>query len=177
VGFRAPSAADLTLGLGEWLADQPGDGGRYRDPPLSAEHATGEIEAASLDAFRQVLARSLEDESDLATFIGQFMSRFRQAHEPLPTPSAAAASTLERALDSTRNTTTHWVTHPWARFAWVRIDEQSARLFASGRKHRCTPAFAEWVCRGAGSLPVPGPIDLSCLEQLARSGHLIPEHA
>ncbi len=175
VGFRAPSAADLALGLGEWLADQPRDGGRYRDPPLSAEHATGEIDAASLDAFRLLLERSLGDDVGLATFIGQFMSRYRQAHEPLPIPGDTAASKLDRLLDAANTTTTRWVTHPWARFAWLRAGDGSARLFASGQEHRCTPAFAEWVCGGAGTLAAPTPLDQRCLEQLARSGHLIPE--
>ena len=177
VGFRAPSAADLALGLGEWLADQPDDGGRFRDPPLIAEPATGEIEATSLDAFRQLLDRSLADDADLGTFIGQFMSRFRQAHEPLPIPGGAAAAKLDRALASADSATTRWAAHPWARFAWIRDAGPSVRLFASGQEHRCTPAFAEWVCQGAGTLPVPGPLDRRCLEQLAHRGHLIPESA
>ena len=91
------------------------------------------------------------------------------------TSGESAASNLGRLLDTAHTATTRWVTHPWARFAWLRTGDGSARLFASGQELRSTPAFAEWGCRGAGTLPVPAPLDQRCLERLARSGHLIPE--
>ena len=174
VGFRAPSAADLALALGEWLADRPGDGGRYRDPPLATGGPTGEIDRAAQTRFRDLLGGILEDESELATFIGEFMSRFRQAHEPLPVPGNDAAAARKLALASAESMVTHWVPHPWARFAWIRTGKDTARLFASGQAHACTPGFAEWVCRGAGDLPPPEAPDRECLERLAHSGHLIP---
>jgi 50S ribosomal protein L16 3-hydroxylase len=174
VGFRAPSAADLALGLGEWLADRTGDGGRYRDPMLAAAPATGEIDSAALERFRTLLASTLEQDEALAGFIGQFMSRYRQAHEPLPIPGEDGRAALESALLEAHSTTTDWITHPWARFAWVRANDDTARLFASGREYACTPGFAEWVCRGAGAIDAPAGVDRTCLTALARNGHLIP---
>jgi 50S ribosomal protein L16 3-hydroxylase len=176
VGFRAPSAADLALGLGEWLAGRPGDGGRYRDPPLTANRACGEIEPSDLEGFRQLLTAVTTEPGDFAAFVGQFISRFRQAHEPLPIPGDTAQAALEAALAASKRMPTHWVAHPWARWAWVRGAGDTARLFASGREYVCTPGFAAWVCGGAGRIDPPNDRDRKCLADLARQGQLIPDN-
>lgn len=174
VGFRAPSAADLFLGLGEWLANQPGSEDRYTDPLLAPERSTGEIDAAALARFRELLTTSLTDDEALTRFIGQFVSRYRQAHDPMPVPGDVAGARLEATLNAARTRATNWAIHPWARFAWTRQEESAAQLFASGRNCSCSRAFAEWVCSGAGSLATPDARDFACLERLARDGQLIP---
>lgn len=184
VGFRAPSAADLALGLGEWLASRPEDGGRYRDPPLAVTAAIGEIDTAALAQFRALMASTLASDSDLADFVGQFMSRYRMAHEPMPVPGKEAEAHRRAALAQAATRATRWTPHPWARFAWCESpgsgnDADAVTLYASGSAHPSSRDFATWVCQGAGELqPLERSMesdDARCLAALAHSGQLIPD--
>ncbi len=170
VGFRAPSAADLFLALGEWLADQPGEGGRYTDPLLAGEALAGEIDAAALARFHELLTSPLDDTPAFGHFIGAFLSRFRQAHEPVAPPGGTPdISELDQHLAAGGEIETH----PWARFDWV-ADGEHARLFASGEGHSCSRKLAAWVCGGLEGAPPPlDSRDHRCLEALVRGGQLL----
>lgn len=182
VGFRAPSAADLALALGEWLArnDDTGkgdgrddDGGRYRDGPLSSTPRPGEIDAQARQRLAALLQDVIRPGPGFDRFIGMFLSRFRQAHEPVPPPGAAPPDVQRaRLLDGNPATT-----HPWGRFSWLESVEGGTTLFASGHAFTCSPALAQWICAGAvGPLPAPlDDADLACLEALLSGGHLLLE--
>ena len=57
IGLRAPSSADLLMALGEHLAQQPDEGGRYRDPPLVPGPPAGLIDTFGAGALSPVVAR------------------------------------------------------------------------------------------------------------------------
>ncbi len=172
VGFRAPSAADLAMALGEWLALEPGDGGRYRDPPLNPAPEPGLVDERALRAFAALMKARIDDTASFAEFVGAFLSRFRQAQEPAADPAGVDAARLVEHVRSGGGLHVH----PWARFAWVRQPTPpGARLFASGDALSCSPALARWLCAGApGPLPSPmDDLDHDCLLRLAESGAVL----
>lgn len=175
VGFRAPSAADLALALGEWLADRDDSGGRYRDPGLRPAPPDGEIDAAALERFRTLL-RAQIDGPAFGQFLGAFMSRFRQAHEPAPGPGPGPQlAATDSALTADVGTGALTV-HPWARLAWIREGTDRARLFASGRAYVCSVALAAWLGAGAqGTPPTLAPGDRRCLQALIDAGQLLQD--
>lgn len=170
IGFRAPSAADLFLALGERLAERTDGGGRYSDPGLQAVDASGEIDGTALDRFRALLETHLDPGDEFAGFIGAFLSRFRQAHDPVPPPgNTPTASTLTTHLKMGG----HVEPHPWARFNWVAT-ETGADLYASGRRHACSRSLAIWVCDGlSGAPPLAEARDRLCLVELVAAGQLL----
>lgn len=171
VGFRAPSAADLHLALGEWLAQRDDDGGRYRDPSLGPERRRGEIDGPARARLAALLGRLARGGDEFDAFAGAFLSRFRQAHEPVAPPGAPSGQDqVERFLRGSNA-----VPHPWARFAWIEREPGQVTLFASGRDFVCSTELAEWVCAGAGTFAdgqLPG-TDRDCLEALFESGQLM----
>lgn len=172
IGLRAPSAADLVLGLGEWLADQPGEGGRYADPGISAAHRAGEVDAPALARFQDLLRSTLADTPRFAEFIGTWISRNRLAIEPAAPPSAPAGSRLAAALHAGRGLHRH----PWTRLNWLERDG-AAVLFAAGEPFPCAPDLAQALC---GPQPLrlerrPDAADEAVLVAMARAGHLLLE--
>jgi 50S ribosomal protein L16 3-hydroxylase len=173
VGFRAPSTADLAMALGEWLAQQADDGGRYRDPELQAWPRPGEIAGNEQARFRAQLERVMADQAHFAEFLAAFMSRFRQAHEPTAGPRPPDSEQLNRALRGGAQLQRH----PWARAAWVAGPGQGAILGISGQTHHCSIALAEALC-APGVLQLPAPLDDADREVLAAllsSGQILLE--
>jgi 50S ribosomal protein L16 3-hydroxylase len=177
VGFRAPSAADLAMGLGEWLARRPNEGGRYADPPLSARHEPGKIDDEALEAFAALLKSGIDERSGFNEFIGAFLSHYRLAQEPVANPAGVDSKQALRDLEAGGLVRLH----PWARLTWIRQETPpGARLFASGAGYCCSSALALWLCNGAvGSTPAPlAAADRECLLRLIQAGILlVPESA
>lgn len=170
IGMRAPSAADLVLALGEWLADQMDEGGRYRDSRLSARPTPGEIDDVAIFRLSEFINRPHLADFEDASFLGRFLSRYRIAHEPAPPTEPLDSITLVNWLDR-GNTLRH---NPWTRLLWV-ASADGARLFAAGAEYSCDAEFARIVCdparlsRLTGSLPGKQ-TDLLC--ELVNRGHL-----
>ncbi|MEJ2534511.1 MAG: cupin domain-containing protein [Gammaproteobacteria bacterium] len=171
IGLRAPSAADLHLALGEWLAATPGEGGRYADPALQVPERPGEVDAGALRRLQRLLGSSPEISRHEADFLTSFLSRFRLAHEPAapvqPPEEGPLLTRLEAGMPLER--------HPWTRLCWHEWNGE-ARLFAAGTAYRCSPRLATLVC---GPVPVAlspsslAPQDRETLLALVRDGHLL----
>lgn len=142
IGFRAPGTADLTMALGEWLAQRDDNGGRYTDPPLQAWPAAGEVSPEEQRRFREQIALGISNETEFGDFLAGFLSRYRQAHEPAAGPTPPGQDELKRALDGS----VALQRHPWARAAWVRQPGNQALLYVSGQAHTCSASLAETVC-------------------------------
>lgn len=174
VGFRAPSAADLAMALGEWLAQETDDGGRYRDPELAAWPRPGEISSSEQHRFRALLVDITQDEARFAEFLAAFMSRFRQAHEPMAGPTPPDQNFLQQALRGDLPLQRH----PWARAAWVAKPGQQAMLCVSGQAHECSLAMAQAIC-APGSLQLPATLektDQEVLTALLSSGQILMQN-
>ncbi|UPG84422.1 cupin domain-containing protein [Luteibacter aegosomatis] len=139
VGMRAPSQAELTGDLADFLAERMPDELRYTDPDLTPAKRAGEIDAAALNRVRQALpfAAALDREL-LADWFGRFITRYRNAQEPVASPKPVTAAALEKALDGGAGI----VRHPYARIAWVR-GRKDATLYVSGHAYECPVDLAE----------------------------------
>jgi len=170
IGMRAPSSADLLQGLGEWLAASRNEGKRYNDERLSCAPLEGEINAAAIDGFRQLIGHAASDDSDFRSFIGSFLSRYRLAHEPAPAEQELAPPALRQALSGGAQLRHN----PWTRLLWLKTDG-GAMLFAAGEEFRCSLELAQKFCHNPVLLNAePGlsgqGLELACA--LLNGGHL-----
>jgi 50S ribosomal protein L16 3-hydroxylase len=173
VGMRAPSAADLLQALGEWLAELPTQGGRYRDGAISPAARAGEIDATAISGLREMLQDILSDRQRFPEFLADFLSRYRMAHEPAPPPHPIGRRELLAAL----NGKARLRQNPWTRLDWV-AQANGALLFAAGTGYRCTADIAELLCDpgrlvAASTERLEPASDLIC--ELVNRGHLVFE--
>ena len=170
IGMRAPSTADLLQALGDWLAQNREQGQRYGDSCMPPSDRAGEINAAAIERFRNMLGKVANDGVDFRSFLGSFLSSDRLAHEPASPAEQLDVQALARALQQGA-TIQH---HPWTRLAWLK-SEPSAILFAAGEEYSCSADLAEKICtRPVKITDNPGQrkpqLDLIC--ELINQGHL-----
>jgi len=173
VGLRAPSAADLMLALGEWLAESPAEGGRYRDPGLAIPLRCGEIEAGAIDRLRELARSAIDDPARFEPFIGAFLSRYRLAHEPAPPDRRIDAARLARLLERGARLQHN----PWTRLAWLAAPG-GATLFAAGTAFPCDADLAALICDAQALPNAPAArleTDPDLLCELINRGHLLVE--
>lgn len=171
VGMRAPSQAELTGDLADYLAERLPDELRYADPDLAPAKAVGEIDRAALARLRQALpfAAGLDD-ATLADWFGRFITRYRNAQLPVPPEKELTEAALRKQLDGGASL----LRHPWARMAWTR-GKRGATLFVNGHAF---PASAAWAERIASEreLNVDGALaaaEAGLLLALVNDGHLV----
>ena len=169
IGSRAPSAADLLQGLGEWLAFSEDQGGRYSDQNLKPAGRAGEISRDALDGLRQLMKAGIDDSVGLNNYLAAFLSRFRLAHDPLPPPKSMLAGAVLTALMNGAKL----FRNPWTRLTWVE-DAGDARLFAAGQVYDCSTWLAEYLCEWKPRRLTPDKLDQSALDTLTKlinNGH------
>ncbi|MGD9265092.1 MAG: cupin domain-containing protein, partial [Lysobacterales bacterium] len=116
IGARAPSAAELLQGLGEWLAQAGGE--RYADAGLAPAARAGEIDAEALVRFRELVLRTIRGRNDMEQFLGEFMSRFRLAQEPVPPDAPLTPEDVSQRLAQGASI----CRDPWTRLVWIEQD-------------------------------------------------------
>src|SRR6201991_775855 len=142
IGMRAPSKAELTGDLADFIAERLADEDRYTDPDLAPATAVGEIDAAALARVRAAVpTAAILDDDTLADWFGRFITRYRSAQTIAGPARAMTVPALEKHLAAGRE----FLRHPWARLAWVRHGRH-ARLFASGHGYDTNTGFARAVC-------------------------------
>ena len=171
IGCRAPSAADLLQGLGEWLAFSDDEGGRFSDPDLSPVVRAGEIDGKALKGLRDFMLRRIQASDDLDSFIAAFLSRFRLAHEPVAPPDRIKSEAVLQAL----NAGEQLLRNPWTRLTWIEVSSK-ARLFAAGKAYDCETWLAGALC-AVGQPQIDSgrlnPVALDTLTSLINAGHFI----
>jgi 50S ribosomal protein L16 3-hydroxylase len=141
VGMRAPSVAELVIDLAESVAEPLDEDLRYTDANLAPPSDTHEIDAA---AMRRVAAsltalRDMED-PDLRVWFGQFITRYRSAHQAAPAARAVSAAQVIAALPGST-----LLRNPWSRCAWTRHG-RGAQLFVAGTRYLCSLTVARMLC-------------------------------
>jgi len=171
IGARAPSGADLLQGLGEWLALESQEGGRYSDPSLEPVTRPGEIDHKALHGLRELMRSGIDANPALDNFLTAFLSRFRLAHDPVPPPSAISVQKLRKALERG----VRLMRNPWTRLAWVE-HTQGARLYAAGQAYECTVWLAMALCSSDQPRIAAGRLDEAALDTVTRlinNGHFL----
>jgi len=128
VGMRAPSQAELTGDLADYLAERLDEDQRYTDPDLAPAKAGGEIDKAALARLRTALpfVAALYD-GTLRDWFGRFITRYRNAQAPATAAKPLSAPALDRRLQDGAQL----LRHPWSRMAWSR-GKSGATLYANG---------------------------------------------
>jgi 50S ribosomal protein L16 3-hydroxylase len=175
VGMRAPSQAELTGDLADYLAERLPDERRYADPDLAPAKAPGEIDAAALARLRTALpfAAGLDD-ATLRDWFGRFITRYRVAQNPAAPARAVSEASLRKQLAEGARL----LRHPWSRLAWSR-GKAGATLYANGQAWPAPVALARQLCGereiAPGAAPSAG--TLALLLALVNEGHLVPRKA
>jgi len=171
IGMRAPSQAELTGDLADYIAEQLPEELRYADPDLKPARLSGEIDHGVLDRLKQALpfAGALRDEL-LHDWFGRFITRYRSAQVPAPLDKPLAAEALAAKLAAGARL----LRHPWSRLAWSR-GKTGCMLYVSGQAHATTPALAQQLCeqrelRLDRKLPAA---ERAVLLALVNDGHLL----
>jgi 50S ribosomal protein L16 3-hydroxylase len=74
IGFRAPSAAELTRGLLEHMADTIERTGMYADPDLQPARAAAEIPGQYIDRALKLVGKVQPTRTMVADFLGRYLS-------------------------------------------------------------------------------------------------------
>jgi 50S ribosomal protein L16 3-hydroxylase len=74
IGFRAPSAAELTRGLLEHMADTIDRTGMYADPDLKPARAAAEIPGQYIDRALKLVGKVQPTRATVADFLGRYLS-------------------------------------------------------------------------------------------------------
>ncbi|PMQ02790.1 50S ribosomal protein L16 arginine hydroxylase [Dyella sp. AD56] len=171
VGMRAPSQAELTGDLADYLAERLPDELRYTDPDLAPTKSAGEIDRAALARLRGALpfAASLDD-TTLTDWFGRFITRYRNAQVPVAPEKELTEAALRKQLDGGA----HLLRHPWARMAWAR-GKRGATLFVNGHAYPAAAELAERLCDARELAPGKSVADteLAVLLILVNDGHLV----
>jgi 50S ribosomal protein L16 3-hydroxylase len=172
VGMRAPSQAELTGDLADYLAERLPDELRYSDADLAPAKAAGEIDRAAIARLKSSLpfAAAL-DEPTLTDWFGRFITRYRNAQVPVPPEKPVTEAALLKQLDGGAQL----LRHPWARMAWAR-GKAAATLFVNGHAYPAPMELAERLCRERELSPgkkIPA-AERTLLLALVNDGHLVP---
>lgn len=169
--MRAPSQAELTGDLADYLAERLPDELRYSDPDLAPAKSAGEIDRAALARLKQALpfAAAL-DEATLTDWFGRFITRYRSAQQPVPPEKELAEAALRKQLDGGAAL----LRHPWARMAWARV-KRGAALFVNGQVYPTSVELAERLCAQREITPGKSvsAAELNLLLALVNDGHLV----
>jgi len=171
VGMRAPSQAELTGDLADYLAERLDESQRYTDPDLAPARNAGEIDAASIRRLRAALPfASALDEATLRDWFGRFITRYRNAQTPAPPTKSLTLAALRKRLEGGATL----LRHPWSRLAWGRV-RNGATVFANGQAHPAPAELAQRVCgdRALAFEVVPDDDALALLLALVNDGHLV----
>ena len=89
VGFRAPSEADILMGLSEHLAQRLNNDKRYSDPqPSNASKQPSLINADAIAKVSEIINQHIQKEGAIEQWLAQYMteSKYEGLHEPLEDP-------------------------------------------------------------------------------------------
>ena len=171
VGMRAPSQAELTGDLADYIAEQLPDELRYADPDLAPARHVGEIDRAALDRLKAALpfAAALRDDL-LRDWFGRFITRYRNAQVPVaPEHPLSGERFAGRLVAGAR-----LLRHPWARMAWAG-GKTGCVLYVCGQAYGASPELAQRLCaeRELTFERTPSAADRELLLALVNDGHLL----
>ncbi|MGS0997291.1 JmjC domain-containing protein [Rhodanobacter sp. UC4451_H18] len=171
VGMRAPSQAELTGDLADYIAEQLPDELRYADPDLAPARHAGEIDRAALERLKAALPFAAALREDLLRdWFGRFITRYRNAQVPVapdhPLSDERFAARLAAGARLLR--------HPWARMAWAG-GKTGGVLYVCGQAYGASVELAQRLCaeRELAFDRTPVAADRELLLALVNDGHLL----
>ena len=98
IGFRAPSAQELTHEFLNFLQERCEPEGMYADPDLKLQRHPAKISSAMLDQVVDMLNKVRWNKSDIAEFLGQYLSE-PKPHVVFDSPDAISESAFHKRLE------------------------------------------------------------------------------
>jgi 50S ribosomal protein L16 3-hydroxylase len=141
IGFRAPSRAELVLGLAESVARSVPSSDRYADPDLAPARHSGAISSVAVRRLRAMLERDLAVSGDrFAEFVGRLLTRPVQDDTPLVVARPLSAAAFRKRLSASpgllRSDSSRLAYVARGRGIWLFVDgvahELPARLAFAG---------------------------------------------
>ena len=132
VGFRAPTLREMAAAWFEQTIERPLPSGRYRDPPLTPQPASGEIRSEALRDFMALLEQRLVNLHQDRRWFGRFITEPKEHLQVTPrehplTPEAFHNRLRERAVIHR---------HGFTRLAFTRGDgDDRDTLYANGQAY------------------------------------------
>ncbi|OHY97156.1 cupin domain-containing protein [Salinicola sp. MIT1003] len=174
IGFRAPSSDEVVTSFADYIGEQLGDSQRYGDSDLQPPAAIGELDDQAIARVRALLLDAIDRPEQMAQWFGRAMTQPKYLDQLIPPESPSDPNDLRAALESGSE-----LAHSLgSRFAWRRLDDAQATLFADGDAIVCDLELAQYLSANprldAKVLEFPG--SESLLAALVDSGSLsVPE--
>ena len=171
VGMRAPSQAELTGDLADYIAEQLPDELRYADPDLAPARHAGEIDRAALERLKAALPFAAALREDLLRdWFGRFITRYRNAQVPV----APEHPLSEERFGARLAAGARLLRHPWARMAWAG-GKTGGVLYVCGQAYGASVELAQRLCaeRELAFDRTPVAADRELLLALVNDGHLL----
>ena len=128
--MRAPSEAELLIGLSSQVAAGLSDAERYTDPELQARGDAYAIDASDVGRVRRALSRFLQMDDDLlGTEFARFITRYGDAPTPAPRPRALTTAQFDGRISKG----TALSRHPFARIATRASKRGRVVVFLAGQ--------------------------------------------
>jgi len=147
VGFRAPSHAEILRSFTDFVGEKLTSESRYTDPGIDLQDNPGQIGPEALQQVRDIFNRYLNDESQLATWLGQYVTDPKYPDLDQEPEDEISLEQIQGALEDgdlllTRN--------EGSRFSYYQLAEDKVILFADGTSFECegaTCALATSLCQ------------------------------
>ena len=141
IGFRAPSSDEVVTSFADYIGEQLGDSQRYGDADLQPPAAIGELDDQAIARVRALLLDAIDRPEQMAQWFGRAMTQPKYLDQLVPPESPSDPNDLRAALESGSE-----LTHSLgSRFAWRRLDDARATLFADGDAIVCDLELAQYL--------------------------------
>jgi len=173
IGFRAPARSELIAHWTDHVLSGQSEDDRYADPRLPAQANPGEITPAALAKLHAMVTDALLDRDAFARWFGSYTTAPKYPDvDWRPDEPIAPEALRGRLADGAA-----LVRNPASRFAFIREDTGTARLFVDGQDHICnadTALFAERLCSADRTATAPdlSPPVLALIATLIDAGSL-----
>ena len=146
IGFRAPSRSELIAHWTDTILDGLDNDDRYADPDLAQQDNPGEIDPAAIDRLHAMVTEGLSNRAAFARWFGEFSSTPKYPEidwrPEQPIRSDDVRTKLSAGMSLQRNSA--------SRFAFVKEEDDTVRLFVDGMSFECRGAAANFAITLAG---------------------------
>lgn len=168
VGFRAPSHAEILRSFTDFVGEKLTSESRYTDPGMDLQDNPGQIGSDALQQVRDIFNQYLNDESQLATWLGQYVTDPKYPDLDQDPDDMISLEQIQGALEDgdlllTRN--------EGSRFSYYQLADDKVILFADGTSFECegpTCALATSLCQNVNIVINQGDWSDQALQILVR---------
>jgi 50S ribosomal protein L16 3-hydroxylase len=143
IGFRAPSHNEIMADWCDEQLSQNSDEVRYQDSLTDSQSCAAQISATTVDEFKSIISKRLDDQNALESWLGQFLTqpKYPELWEEQLLPDEERYSPLELNEDYTDS---HILIAPAARLNFIE-NEQELKVFINGDRYLLPLDQKSWL--------------------------------